>query len=208
MESELLVRGCDLEESMNTKAISVALLGAAAAGVALGYRSGRKRYSGIKLKKDIVIRRPAAELYAFWRNFENLPHFAPILESVRQFGGNRSRWTVRTTGGIHLSWDAEITKDIADEMIGWRSVEGSMIETAGYVRFEPVSRGRATRVRLALEYDPPAGRAGAALLSIFGKRPGAHVDEMLRSFKRLMESGSSTELAGSVPSTRTGTYSE
>lgn len=192
---------------MNRKAMNVVLVGAAVAGLALGYRSRRRPYSGVKFKKDIVIRRSPAELYSFWRNFENLPRLTSILESVREVDDNRSRWTVQTPGGVHVSWDAEITKDIRDEMIGWRSVAGSMIETAGYVRFEPVFGRNATRVRLALEYDPPAGRAGAALISIFGKRPGAHVDEMLRNFKQLMDSGGDSRLAEGSLQPRTGTYS-
>jgi uncharacterized membrane protein len=76
-------------------------------------------------------------------------------------------------------------------MIGWRSIEGSPIETAGYVRFEPAPDGRGTLVRVALEYGLPAGRVGALVATLFGKRPGAHVEEMLRRFKQVMETGES-----------------
>jgi uncharacterized membrane protein len=76
-------------------------------------------------------------------------------------------------------------------MIGWRSMEGSPIETAGYVRFEPAPGERGTLVRVALEYGLPAGRIGAIVASLFGKRPGAHVEEMLRRFKQVMETGES-----------------
>ena len=74
-------------------------------------------------------------------------------------------------------------------MIGWRSVEGSDVETAGYVRFERAPGGRGTLVRVAMEYDLPAGRVGAALATLLGKRPGAHVEEMLRRFRQVMETG-------------------
>src|SRR5207248_6517103 len=130
-----------------------------------------RRYSGIKLKKSIVIERPAHELYRFWHRFENLPALAENLESVETMVGGHSRWTVTTPGGIHLRWDAEITTDRENEMIGWRSVEGSVVETAGYVRFEPVGNGQSTRVRVALEYYPPAGSVGAGLLSLLGDNP-------------------------------------
>jgi uncharacterized membrane protein len=92
-------------------------------------------------------------------------------------------------GDIPIHWEADITKDIRNEMIAWRSVEGSMIETAGYVRFEPAPGERGTLVRVALEYNVPAGKIGAAIATLFGKRPGAHVEEMLRRFKQLMETG-------------------
>jgi uncharacterized membrane protein len=163
-------------------------LAGAAAGTALVYALRRPRYSGIKLKKTIMIDRNAAALYAFWRNFENLPRISSILESVEVLDDTRSRWTALAPGEFPIRWDAEITRDIPNEMIGWRSVEGSVIETAGYVRFEP-RPGRGTLVRVALEYDLPVGRVGAAVASLLGKKPGTHVEELLRRFKQLMESG-------------------
>jgi uncharacterized membrane protein len=76
-------------------------------------------------------------------------------------------------------------------MIGWRSLENSVIETAGYVRFESAPGGRGTLVRVALEYYLPAGRVGAIVATLFGKRPGAHVEDLLRRFKQVMETGES-----------------
>jgi uncharacterized membrane protein len=163
--------------------------GTAAAGTAILYARRKPRYSGVKMKKTIIIDRPASDLYTFWRNFENLPRIASILESVEVLDAHRSRWTVNAPGEIPIQWDAEITKDIENEMIGWRSIEGSTIETAGYVRFEPAPGGRGTLVRVAMEYDLPAGRVGAAVATLFGKRPGAHVEELLHRFKQLMETG-------------------
>jgi uncharacterized membrane protein len=37
----------------------------------------------------------------------------------------------------------------------------------------------------------PAGRVGAIVAALFGKRPGAHVEDLLRRFKQLMETGES-----------------
>ena len=91
--------------------------------------------------------------------------------------------------GFHVSWDAQITIDRKNEMVGWQSIEGSTIDTAGYVRFERAPGGRGTIVRVALQYDPPAGKLGAVLASMFGKRPGGYIEEALRRFKQLMETG-------------------
>jgi len=172
----------------------------AGAGIAIGgtvYALQRRRkYSGIKLKKSIIIDRPAPALYSFWRDFENLPRIADILESVEVLDDMRSRWTIAAPGEIPVQWDAEITKDIEDEMIGWRSLDGSPIETAGYVRFEPAAGGRGTVVRVAMEYDLPAGRVGALVATLLGARPGAHVEELLRRFKQLMETGESAIAEG------------
>src|ERR671937_1451967 len=76
--------------------------------------------------------------------------------------------------------DAEITTDRENEMIGWRSLEGSMLETAGYIRFERAPGGGGTLVRVAVEYIPPSGRVGGAIASILGKNPGTHLDQALR----------------------------
>jgi uncharacterized membrane protein len=77
------------------------------------------------------------------------------------------------------NWDAEITPDRENELIGWRSIEGSEVETAGYVKFERAPAGRGTVVRVALEYNPPAGAVGAAVSSALGKRPGGYIEEAL-----------------------------
>jgi len=163
------------------------LVGAASGAIVIGSLTKRSRkYSGMKLKRSIEIGRSPAELYAFWRDVENLPKITDVLASVKSMGETWSRWTIRGVG-TELTWDSEITADRENEMIGWRSKEGSSIETAGYVRFSPGRDG--TVVRVALEYSLPAGKIGAALASIFGNRPGAVVEDALRRFKQLMETG-------------------
>lgn len=177
--------------NQKTKNILIAATAAAATGGAIYALRRTPRYSGLKMKKSILIDRPAGDLYAFWRDFQNLARLTDILQSVDVLDDVRSRWTAAAPGEIPIQWNAEVIKDIPNEMIGWRSMEGSSIETAGYVRFEPTRGGRGTLVRVALEYNLPAGRIGAALATLFGKRPGAHVEELLRRFKQVMETGES-----------------
>jgi len=166
------------------------IAGTAAIGVVGAmYATKRRKYSGIKIKKSIVIDRSPSELYAFWRNLENLPQIVEMIESIEIRDGKRSRWTVVGPGGLRVGWDAEITTDRENEMIGWRSTDGSTLETAGYVRFERAPGGRGTLVRVALEYDPPSGHVGATIASILGKRPETHLDQALRRFRQRMETG-------------------
>src|SRR6185295_9371388 len=103
--------------------------------------------------------------------------------------GNRSRWTMKSAAGVPITWDAELIADRNEEMIGWRSVEGSSIETAGYVKFLPAPGDRGTLVRVALEYYPPAGYIGAGVSALFGRSPRFLVEQALRQFKQLMETG-------------------
>src|SRR5688572_33072844 len=102
------------------KALLIAGVGVAIYGTVSALK--RRRYSGIKMKKTIIIDRPAEDLYSFWRDFQNLPRIADILESVEVLDDLRSRWTVAAPGEIPIQWDAEITKDLPSEMIGWRSI--------------------------------------------------------------------------------------
>jgi uncharacterized membrane protein len=147
------------------------------------------RGQGIKVERSEVIDRPADELFAFWRNFENLPRFMEHLESVTVLTPQRSRWTARAPAGSHVSWDAEIHNEIADQLIAWRSLPGSDVPNAGSVHFTPVHGGQSTEVRVVLSYEPPAGRLGAAVAKLFGEEPHQQVDEDLRRFKQVMESG-------------------
>jgi uncharacterized membrane protein len=176
---------------MKTRKTTLGVItGVAAIGVAGAlYAAKRRRYSGIKMKKSIVIDRSPAELYAFWRDLENVPQIVDMIESIHVRDEKRSHWTAVGPAGLRVAWDAEITTDRENEMIGWRSVDGSLLETAGYIRFERAPGGRGTLLRVAMEYDPPSGRVGNAIASILGKNPGTHLDQALRRFKQRMETG-------------------
>jgi uncharacterized membrane protein len=176
---------------MKDKSTFLKLLVGAGAFVGLAAVVARRKaiYSGVKLKKSIIVDRSPEELYRYWHDFENLPKFVDMLEHVEMIDSRRSRWTVLAPGGLRLTWDAEITIDRANEMIGWQSGKGSMIDTAGYVRFERAPGGRGTMVRVALQYNPPAGKLGAVLVSLTGQRPAAYIEKALRRFKQLMETG-------------------
>ena len=144
---------------------------------------------GIKLKKAVTVNCPAEELYRHWRNLESLPTLVKHLESVEVEDAKHSCWKVSVPGGLKLSWHAEITVDRENEMIGWISLPHSDIDLAGSIRFERAPGGRGTVVRVALQYNPPAGKLGAVLATLVGEKPGAQVDETLRRFKELMETG-------------------
>lgn len=147
---------------------------------------------GVQFEESVVINKPADELYLFWRNLENLPRVMRHLVSVQETGGGKSHWIVRGIEGInpHVEWDAEIITERPGEMIGWRSLEGSDVDSAGSVHFRPLKGDRGTEVKVTLSYNPPAGKVGAAIAKLFGQDAESDVREDLRSFKRLMETGS------------------
>jgi uncharacterized membrane protein len=143
----------------------------------------------VRVKKSITINRSPEEIYQFWREFQNLPRFMNDLESVQITGERRSHWVARGPAGKRIEWDAEITEDRPNELIAWRSLEGSQVENSGLVRFEPARGKPGTVVRVELEYRPPAGVLGATVAKLLGAEPKQQVHENLHRFRQLMETG-------------------
>jgi uncharacterized membrane protein len=141
---------------------------------------------GFKIERSITIDRPAEELYRFWRNFENLPQFMDHLESVQVIDDLHSHWVAKAPAALKAEWDAEIINDLPNELIGWRSREGSDVPNAGSVHFEPAARGR-TKVTVIMKYDPPAGPVGEAVAKLFGESPSQTVRAELLRFKEIMQ---------------------
>jgi len=147
----------------------------------------------IFVQKSITIRRPAHELYQFWRNFENLPQLMRHLENVEVKEDGTSHWTAKAPAGMHVSWDAEIVEDQPDQMISWRSLSGATIQNSGWVRFVPAPGDRGTEVHVELQYNPPGGQLGALIAKLFGEEPAQQIYDDLRRFKQLMETGNITQ---------------
>jgi uncharacterized membrane protein len=143
--------------------------------------------SGCKVEKTVSINRPAEDLYLFWKNFGNLPNFMSHLESVNVIDGRRSHWKAKAPLGMSVEWVAEVHTARPNELIAWRSLPGSEVDTAGSVHFRPLGRG--TLIRVVLKYDPPAGKVGAAVARWLGKSPEQQIENDLNEFKRLMEAG-------------------
>ena len=156
---------------------------------------------GIHVEESLTINRPIAEVYRFWRNFENLPQFMRHLESVAMREAGISHWVARGPAGMKVEWDARIINEIDNKLIAWQSLEGSTIATAGSVNFDETEHG--TRVRVHLQYSPPGGKLGAAVAWLFGEEPHLQIREDLRRFKALLETGEIPTVAGQ-PSGRSG----
>ena len=126
--------------------------------------------------RTVTIRKPRAELYAFWREFTNLAQFMENLEKVTDKGGGRSVWTIKAPAGQTVDVETEIAEETENALIAWRSVEGA-----------PGDRG--TRVGLVIAYDPPGGELGKAIAKLFRREPAIQARHDLKRFKMLMETG-------------------
>ena len=164
----------------------------AAAGGYLIYRAANSQLRGpqrLHVQKSFTIMKPIAEVFAFWRNFENLPRIMTHLESVRNVDGRYSHWTARGPANMSIEWDAEIIDERPNEFIVWRSCAGADVVNRGSVQFYSALNGDATEISVAIDYEPPAGKLGVLFARAFGRDPEQQVREDLRAFKALMEAG-------------------
>jgi len=142
-----------------------------------------------RVEKTITVNRPPDEVYRFWHDFQNLPTFMKHLESVEVSGDGRSHWKAKAPGGRTVEWDAAIVEDQPDARIAWRSVDGSDVSHQGSVRFDRATGGRGTVVKIEMQYDPPGGIVGKTVAKLFGEEPGQQIDDDLRAFKQIMDTG-------------------
>jgi uncharacterized membrane protein len=159
------------------------------AGTGDDTRRALRGSAGTIVEESVTINRPVEELYRFWRNLENLPQFMHHLESVERVTDTLSRWRAKGPGGTTIEWNAEIINEVPNKVIGWRSIEGSDVVSAGSVNFEDLGPGRGTRVRVRLQYSPPGGKVGATLARLIGRDAATEIREDLRRFKRVIETG-------------------
>lgn len=150
----------------------------------------------LEAERAYTIMRPRHELYAYWRNFENLPEFMEHLESVTVTGDGRSHWVTKAPVGKPLSWDAELTEDIEDRVIAWRSIPGSAVENSGQVQFSDAADGRGTMVRARIVYSAPGGKTAEQISRFFGESASQQLRDDLRRFKQAMETGETPTIKG------------
>lgn len=149
-----------------------------------------------KLRASVIIDRPAGELYAFWRQLQNLPRFMKSLESVTETGGNRSHWVGKTPLGWTAEWDAELTAEEPGRRLAWRSLPGSSVETSGEVRFTTATGNRGTMVSVIMAAGLPGNALGRLVEPIVHQGTEHQVREDLRRFKELMEAGEIATIDG------------
>jgi uncharacterized membrane protein len=143
----------------------------------------------VELKRSIIVNRSPEEVYRFWRDLDNLPKFMGHVKSIQMMGENRSHWEVKGPAGTTVAWDSEITEDIPNEKISWRSLPGADVDNSGTVRFEKAPGGRGTWVRVELAYDPPGGRIGSTVAKLFGQAPEKQIKMDLLRLRQLLETG-------------------
>lgn len=153
------------------------------------------------LRAAVTVKRTPEDVYGFWRNLENLPDFMYHLQSVTTTVDGQSHWVANSPVGQPVQWDAQIVEDLPAKRIAWQSLPGSGIENGGSVDFTPDHAGEGTEVRVTMAYQMPGGAVGKAVATLLGESPEQQVNDDLRRFKQIMETGQVVRSDGSPDGT-------
>jgi uncharacterized membrane protein len=143
----------------------------------------------MQLTASTTIRRSPQEVYGYWRQVQNFPEFMAHVDDITVLSDIKSHWKVSGPFDTAMEWDAEIIQDDPGEALAWRSVEGADIDNAGSVTFAKAPGDQGTEVRVSLSYDSPGGKAGELIARLAGEDPRQQLDDDLRRFKQVMETG-------------------
>lgn len=155
-----------------------------------GVGGGRR---GVDVQKTINIAAPVDDVFWYMTDWERWPHWMSHVREVRASGeagtvGERTHWVVDGFANVPVAWDAEVTRFEPNELVSWRTVEGSPVRHAGTLRFASNADG-GTRVHVQMSYNPPAGAIGHTVATILGRDPKRQMDDDLGRLKTTIESG-------------------
>lgn len=139
----------------------------------------------IDVEGSIVVHRPPAEVFAFFRNFEHFPLLGGMLHSVDDFDDGRSRWRVVGRDGSVLEWDVIVTKYVPKRVIAWESAGRGPVESSGVVRFHAIDDG-ATCLEVSVHYLPRTAEA-ARILRPVASRPERRVRAAITRIEEAMQ---------------------
>ncbi len=136
----------------------------------------------------VTIAQPRSVLYAFWRDFTNLPKFMENVQSVTEVDSISSLWTIRDAQGGTTEWEFIVTDDESDRLIAWASSGNTPVKYSGRVEFKDAPAARGTEVTAIIHYDPPAGLIENLISKVAGPEPAVQTRADLNRFKEYMES--------------------
>lgn len=157
----------------------------------------------VNVRVSLTVGRPRNEVYAFWRDLENLPLFMKHLKTVTDLGGGRYHWEAEIPGMPGpINWDAEIIKEEEGALLGWNALPGADIDNAGKVTFIDAGE-KSTELQIVITYRAPLGPAGRGLAKLLNPLFESMIKEDLRNFKAYIETSGaqpiSDETSGSGP---------
>ena len=165
---------------MLNRVVTVAAL--AVGGALLSKQMKKNKGSGMDspIVETIEVNVPVNTAYNQWTQFEDFPQFMASVHEIRQLDDKHLHWKANVAGE-EKEWDVEITEQIPDKRIAWRSTSG--VPNGGVVTFHKIS-DNLTRVALQMDYQPegPLEKLGDAFGAVRMETRGN-----LQKFKDMLE---------------------
>ena len=120
--------------------------------------------------------------YNQWTQFESFPQFMDHVVSVTQKGTSRSHWVVKMAG-VNREFDTEVTEQIPDQVIAWKSTNDDSGRHSGRVTFEPLGPSE-TRLDIRLGWEPVGVVEKAEAVLNFDQH---QVEKSAANFKEFIE---------------------
>jgi uncharacterized membrane protein len=146
---------------MLNRVVTVAALAVGGMMLSKQLKKNRNSNGSSSIEESIEVNVPVSTAYNQWTQFEDFPQFMENVLEVRQLDDKHLHWRAKVAGE-EKEWDAEISEQIPDKRIAWRSVSGA--RNGGVVTFHKLSDNE-TRVMLQMEYEPegPMEKLGDAM---------------------------------------------
>lgn len=152
----------------------------------------------LDVRSSVEIGRSVADVFDFFKDFENLPQVIAAVTAVHDWQDGRSHWIVRSRRGVALEWDAVITKYVPRSVIGFESVPGGPVQVATTLHFIPLAADR-TRLDVDVTYRALNTELSDAIRALLSRRPSRRLHIDLERTRTYLESLSPTEATGALP---------
>lgn len=182
----------------------VRLAGAACLGlvswpfVEASLRMNGERKRRLAVRSSVEINRSIADVFEFFKNFENLPLVIRAVSAVYDSQDGRSHWVVRSRSGVAMEWDAVVTKWVPRSVIAFASVPGSPVEVSIILRFVPLGPSL-TRLDADVTYHVLHTELSDEIRALLTRRPMRRMQINLESTRAYLESLPVQSASGALP---------
>lgn len=165
---------------MLNRVVTVAALAVGGVLLSKQFKKSRNSRGNSSVEESTEVHVPVKTAYNQWTQFEEFPKFMDNVLEVRQTDDRHLHWRAKVAGE-EKQWDAEITEQVPDKRIAWRSVGGA--GNSGVVTFHRLSDNE-TRIMLQMEYRPegPVEKIGDVIGAV-----RMQARNSLQRFKEMLE---------------------
>lgn len=149
------------------------------------------------IEASVTINRPISEVFAFYRDFNNLTRFLGDVVSIETFDRSTSEWTIQAPFKMALRWMVAVTGEVENAWIRYETVAHPRRRIGWEIYFKPGAGPGETIVREVMH--APLGALGLELLALIGKPAAKEVAANLHRLKEVLETGRVCDLSYAVP---------